>query len=341
MNPKFKKRLVVLGIFAAGFMLGFFVWAGPMLDRYSGTSAAEVLIPDGVSMAEMEDSLTSALGEDYADGVLRAWRLLDGTSSSANGRYVVAPGTPAYRLARRLQKGRQTPLRLTFNNIRTLEQLADKVGTRMEFGAGDFLSACDSVLPALGFRGRATYPAAFIPDTYEFYWTMGANEFVERLVGVRNRFWNDVRREKARSLGLNPVEVATLASIVEEETASPDERPVVARLYLNRLAKGMRLQADPTVKFATGDFSLRRITGAHLKTASPYNTYIIRGLPPGPIRIPESATLDAVLDAPVHLYLYMCAKADFSGRHNFATDFASHERNAAAYRRALDARGIK
>lgn len=321
------------------FALAVSLWAWPMLR---GTQAeAAVRIPGGSSPEAVRDSLCRAFGEGYAGGVLRALKLSGGSPERTAGLYAVDAGTPAWRLARRLRYGRQTPVRLTFNNIRTLDQLAERVGARMAFGPEDFLEACDSVLPRHGFRGQAAYPAAFLPDTYEFYWTTDAGTVVERLVGERNRFWTDERRNKAKALGLNPVGVATVASIVEEETAVNDERPTVARLYVNRLARGMKLQADPTVKFAAGDFTLRRITGKHLATASPYNTYIHAGLPPGPIRIPERSTMDAVLNAPEHGYIYMCARPDFSGRHNFAADFATHDRNARAYRQALDKRGIK
>ncbi len=164
---------------------------------------------------------------------------------------------------------------------------------------------------------------------------------VRRLLDYRNRFWSKERRSKAASLGLTPSQVATIASIVEEETAKADEKPKVARLYLNRLKKGIKLQADPTVKFATGDFTLRRITGKHLAIESPYNTYKVNGLPPGPIRIPAAATIDAVLNAPKHDYIYMCAKEDFSGYHNFASDYATHMANARRYQAELNRRGIR
>lgn len=164
---------------------------------------------------------------------------------------------------------------------------------------------------------------------------------IHTLAGYRSKFWNEERKAKAKALGLSPEEVHTIASIVEEETNKRDEQPKVARLYINRLEKGMELQSDPTLKFASGNFAARRITGPLLKTESPYNTYRNKGLPPGPIRIAEAATLDAVLSAPKHNYLYMCAKADFSGYHEFATDYARHRINAARYHRALDARGIR
>jgi UPF0755 protein len=220
-----------------------------------------------------------------------------------------------------------------------MEQLAERVAGKMEWSATDFLLACDTVLPGFGFK-KETFAAAFFPDTYEFYWSNEPDKVVKRLLEYRNNYWTEERRAKAKSMGLTPVEVSTIASIVEEETNKRDERPVVARLYLNRLNKGMMLQADPTVKYAVGDFSLRRITRQHLEINSPYNTYKNVGLPPGPIRIVEKTTLDAVLNAPKHNYLYMCAKEDFSGRHNFAADFATHQRNAAKYHAELNRRKI-
>jgi len=155
------------------------------------------------------------------------------------------------------------------------------------------------------------------------------------------KFWTDERKAQATSQGITPDQAVTLASIVEEETSKADERGKVARLYLNRLQHGMRLQADPTVKFALGDFSIRRLSVAMTQVQSPYNTYRVNGLPPGPIRLPEKATVDAVLTAPQHDYIYMCAKEDFSGYHNFATDYTTHMANARRYQAALNARGIK
>jgi UPF0755 protein len=151
-----------------------------------------------------------------------------------------------------------------------------------------------------------------------------------------DRFWNETRLEKAKEMGLTPEEVIILASIVQSETVKPDEMKTVAGLYMNRLQKGIRLQADPTIKYAVGDYSLRRVNNGHLKTESPYNTYIYAGLPPGPIAFPEISAIDAVLNYEKHNYLYMCAKEDFSGYHNFAKTLAQHNRNAEKYRKALD-----
>lgn len=255
------------------------------------------------------------------------------------GAYLIEPGVKAKDFARRLVHRRQTPVKVTINNVRLLSDLAAKIGEQLEISADEFLAACDSVLPGAGFK-KPGYVAAFLPDTYEFYWTSGPAATVERLLEYRNRFWNDDRRSQAKAMGLTPVEVATLASIAEEETNDTAERATVARLYLNRVHRGMPLQADPTVKFAVGDFSLRRILSKHLKTPSPYNTYLNKGLPPGPIRMASARTMESLLNSEPNNYIYMCARPDFSGRHNFTADYAQHQRNAAAYRRALNARGI-
>jgi UPF0755 protein len=180
----------------------------------------------------------------------------------------------------------------------------------------------------------------FIPDTYEFYWTTSAKQFADRMKNEYERFWNDERKNRAEQINLNPVEVITLASIVQSETAKKEELKTVAGLYINRLKRGQLLQADPTVKYAVGDFSLKRILNLHLEIESPYNTYKYVGLPPGPINFPETESIDAVLNFEKHNYIFMCAKEDFSGYHNFAGTLAEHNRNAAKYRAALNAEKI-
>lgn len=191
----------------------------------------------------------------------------------------------------------------------------------------------------LGYN-KETLPCLFIPETYQVYWDMSAEEFFERMQKEHQKFWNQERLDKATAIGMTLTEVCTLASIVEEETNNNPEKPMVAGLYINRLHTGMPLQADPTIKFALQDFGLRRITNAHLAVKSPYNTYINAGLPPGPIRIPSPIGLDAVLNHTKHNYLYMCAKEDFSGTHNFASNYAEHMKNARKYWNALNERKI-
>lgn len=312
-----------------------------ILVPFSGESA-EIYIPAGSTADAVADSLRRNLGERFGSATTRLWLLQNGNPQTARGHYRVPRGESALSLSRRLSLGHQDPIRFTFNNLRTLEALAERAGKRFDFSAADFTAACDSILPTLGFPTSATYPAAFLPDTHEFYWTTPAGKVVERLAAATTTFWTaDGRRDKAAALGLSPTEVTTIASIVEEESTVRAEHPLIGRLYINRLAAGMPLQADPTVKFACGDFAARRITADMLGKDSPYNTYRRTGLPPGPIRIVDRRTIDAVLDAPAGPQLYMCAKSDFSGRHDFTASYDVHRRNAAAYRRALDHRGIK
>lgn len=310
------------------------------IDGYRGESV-RLTIPRDATTSQVRDSLDARLGHMMGKRVFLLWKVMGGDPVTAHGSYQIPKGKMALRIAHDLSRGRQTPVTVTFNNIRTMSQLADRMSSILDFSSDEFMRACREVLPSKGFDNEAQYPAAFLPDSYEVYWTTTPQALIEKLVSHRNSFWTDERRTLAKALGLTPVEVATVASIAEEETAKRDERPMVGRLYINRLNKGMKLQADPTVKYAIGDFSIRRITLPMLSTPSPYNTYVNKGLPPGPIRIAEGATIDGILNAPRHDYLYMCAREDFSGYHNFAVDYATHRANAARYRAELDRRGIK
>lgn len=258
------------------------------------------------------------------------------------GRYVISPEEKAFLTFRLVRNGMQTPVRLTIPSVRTMPQLAARLSDKLMLDSATIARALtdSTVLQQMGYS-RETVPALFIPNTYEIYWDTPLEKFLSKMQQENSRFWTQEREGKATALGMSHEEVATLASIVDEETANNAEKPLIAGMYLNRLRIGMPLQADPTVKFATGDFALRRIYNEHLKTESPYNTYLNTGLPPGPIRIPSIAGLDAVLNRAEHKYLYMCAKEDFSGTHNFAATYSEHLKNAARYVRALNARGIK
>lgn len=310
------------------------------IRSYPGEEDVWVLIPHGADEESIRDSLKINLGSAYGDAVYEMWRIIKGHPVKATGAYKISNGDKVLDIAKRIKIGDQTPIRLTFNNVRLYEELPGRIAEYFDFTPGEFKAVADTLLPSLGYT-KENFIGAFMPDSYEFYWSSSPKAVIERLLGYKNKFWNDEKKNKAKALGLTPEQVVTLASIVEEETARPDEYGTVARLYLNRLKKGMRLQADPTVKFAVGDFTLKRILNVHLAKESPYNTYLNDGLPPGPIRMPEKRTIDAVLNAPVNDYLYMCAKEDFSGRHNFATNLAQHNVNAQRYRQALDRRGIK
>ena len=257
------------------------------------------------------------------------------------GRYAIEDGMTMPDLIRRLRSGSQVPINLTFNNIRTMENLAGRLSSQLMADSVSILNVLNdtSVATTYGFNEQ-TFCAMFIPNTYEVYWDTSIENLINRMKKEYDSFWNAERRAKAEKVGLTPIEVTTLASIVEEEATYADEYAIVAGLYINRLNRGMRLEADPTVKFALGDPSLRRILFKHLEVESPYNTYKIDRLPPGPIRIPSTTSIEATLSPTQHNYIFMCAKDDLSGRHNFAVTHAEHARNARAYQRALNERGI-
>lgn len=258
------------------------------------------------------------------------------------GRYAVNPGEGAFTVFRRLKNGQQEPMHLTIPESRTMERLAAQLSRRLMADSATIAAALlDSATCQHYGYDTCTMAALFVPDTYEVYWNISVDHLLDRMQREHDRFWRGTRQAKADSLGLTPAEVCTLASIIDEETANNAEKPLVAGMYLNRLRKGMPLQADPTVKFALRQFELRRIYQKHLATPSPYNTYRHEGLPPGPIKIASVKGIDAVLNAVAHDYLYMCAKEDFSGTHNFAVTYSEHLLNAARYSKALNARGIK
>lgn len=331
-----RKRLVVKWVSCLA--ICFIIWQClSMTSSYDGDKAVWVRIPHGATETSVADSLKKALGDAYGGKVVHYWR---GNPAGSRGAYLVEPGESAVSVARKIEKGRQTPVKLTFNNIRTVNQLAERLTQRMDWQDGEFIEAFVKEADKLGISPEVL-AGRMMPDTYEVYWTTEPDKVIRKIIANYDNFWTDERKEKAQSLGLTPDEIVIIASIVEEETAKSDERGKVARLYVNRLNRGMKLQADPTVKYAVGDFSLKRVGGTMLDTDSPYNTYRYAGLPPGPIRIPDRRTLDAVLNAPEHEYIYMCARPDFSGYHDFTVDYAAHQRNAAAFRRALDERGIK
>lgn len=264
------------------------------------------------------------------------------TQHIRSGRYAVEPTDNMFQFVRRLATGQQEPVNLIIPSVRTIEQLASRISARIMLDSVTFVSALkDSTQCAkIGYTTQNIL-CLFIPNTYQVYWDISLDEFLSRMQKEKKHFWNDERLQKAKEVGLTPEEVATLASIVDEETARNDEKPLIAGLYMNRLKKDMLLQADPTVKFACGDFSLRRILHKHLSVDSPYNTYLYKGLPPAPIRIPSISGIESVLNYAHHDYLYMCAKEDFSGRHNFAATLNEHQANARRYQRELNRRNIK
>ncbi len=253
------------------------------------------------------------------------------------GCYPVFPEMTHLQLIQRVQRGEQVPVKLTINYMRLPEQFASKVANQLMLDSAEIMNYITDKqkMDELGYAPEHLF-ALVVRNTYEVWWTVSVEKLMQRLKKENDAFWNaNNRRAKAEKLGLTIPEVITLASIVEEETNHQPEKSRVAGLYLNRLRKGIRLQSDPTVKYALKDFKLNRILFEHLKVDDPYNTYKYAGLPPGPICLPSIATIDAVLNAEKHNYIYMCAHPDFNGTHNFAVTLAEHNRNAAKYHVAL------
>jgi UPF0755 protein len=257
------------------------------------------------------------------------------------GLYRINPKMSNLDLVHMLRSGRQTPVQVTFNTIRTKDDLAEKISAKLEVSQEQFLALVqDSVyIRSFDFE-EETILSMFIPNTYEFWWNTSATKLFDRMHQEYQKFWTEERKQKAASLGLSQKEVSTLASIVQAESQKADERPKIAGVYLNRLRMGMALQADPTLVFAAGDFTIKRVTAKQIAIDSPYNTYKYTGLPPGPINLPDINSLDAVLNAERHDYVYFCAKEDFSGYHSFAVSYNEHLINARRYQKALNAANI-
>lgn len=258
------------------------------------------------------------------------------------GRYELEPGMSNFQLIRLLRSGRQSPVKLVLNKLRTPQQIITKLSSQLEPDSANFARLfADSTFLAGYQIGTKQIQVLFMPNTYEIYWNTTARNAVEKIAKSHVKFWNTDRVAKTKRLGLSIPQVITLASIVEEETNKNDEKPRIASVYLNRLNIGMHLGADPTVKYAVGNFALKRILSEHTRTPSPYNTYLNAGLPPGPICTPSAASIDAILNAEQTRFLFFCAKEDFSGYHNFAVTYSEHQQNAQRYHQALNERKIR
>lgn len=254
-----------------------------------------------------------------------------------SGKYIFSKGTNTIGLIRKLRNGNQTAVKLVINNINFKKDLAGKISTQLDIDSLEFLDFLndESKLKKLGYN-KDNIMCLFISNTYQIYWSVGLKGFIKRMQKEHNTFWNNSRTEKSKSLGLTTDEVFILASIVEKEYKYADERKRIAGVYLNRLRKPMPLQADPTCKFAWGDLSIKRVLFKHTRHKHPYNTYYISGLPPGPICLPETSTIDAVLNAEEHSYYYFCAHYNLDGRHDFNKTLSEHNKAARKYQKALN-----
>lgn len=340
---KTTRNILIAVLAVASLAIAAVLWMASSLLRpnFDLTESAYVYVRPSTTEADLLQQLST----DARARSLAGWKLLRKLTDfhPRAGRYAIQPDDNLIAVFRRLRNGQQAPVRLTIPSVRRLSRLAGTLSEKLMLDSTEVAEAfADSTFAASYGYTTATLPALFIPNTYEVYWTITLDALMQRMQRENDSFWkSDGRDEAAQRLGMSHNEVITLASIVDEETNATSEKPRVAGLYLNRLRLGMPLQADPTVKFAIGDDTLRRILGSHLRIANPYNTYLNTGLPPGPIRIASISGIDAVLKAERHDYLYFCAKEDFSGTHNFARTFAEHQQNARRYQRALNERGIK
>lgn len=307
-------------------------------------SAAEVWIriPKGATMEQVADTIRAHYPEDYADKLVRMLKINGFKPEERYGMYQIPAGTTPFAASQKLTKGGQTQIPLTINGFRTLDHLAERMALKMDFTAEEFKKAAtdSAYLARYGLTPEQAL-SLFLDDSYSVDWMASPREVLDEIGKNYLTFWHQGRIQDAEDLRLSPAEVMIIASIVDEETHQSIEKGKIGRLYINRLDKNMRLQADPTVKFATGHFELRRVGGDYLKFDSPYNTYRYAGLPPGPIRTTSRATVDAILRSAPSTDLYMCARPDGSGFHNFTDNDSIHRENARKYQEWLDEKGIR
>lgn len=327
--------VIILGITGVNYYLRYF---GPSVTD----NEQYLYIRTGSGFEDVYKTIREK--EMVKDSVVFHWVALNMNypKSVKPGKYKLTPGMGNRRFINMLKAGNQEPVKLSFRGYRLKEDFAGYVSKQLEPDSVSLVRLLDSTsfISKFGFTRDNVY-TMFIPNSYEMYWNISADKFFKRMYDEYQKFWNEKRKEKAKALGMSQAQVSTLAAIVDAEALHDNEMPTIAGLYLNRLKKGMRLQADPTVIYANKDFTIRRVLNRHLIKDSPYNTYVYSGLPPGPIMMPSINAIDAVLNYQKHNYLYMCAKEDFSGYHNFAVTQAEHLVNARRFQQALNERNIK
>ena len=335
-----KKR--ILYTLAVALVFGGLVLCGGLYAFKAGAvrEPGSLYLPSRSTYEGLLDSLKPRIGHHLAFDLYA--RRLNLAQTFEAGHYRLERGQSVIELVRMLKLGLQTPVRVVINNAKIPAHLAAKLAPQLDADSVQLMEAFTSreLAQEVGFDSLTLF-SLFLPDTYELYWTVRPEELVHRMKREYDRFWNEEREARRKRTGLSRLEVMTLASIVYEETRKADEMPRVAGVYMNRLKKGMPLQADPTVKYALQDFGLRRILNKHLKTPSPYNTYLNKGLPPSPICMPGREAIEAVLNYEKHSYLFFCARPTFDGYHNFARTYSEHLKNARAYSAELNRRKIR
>lgn len=336
-----KKAFLILGVLLiAALVYGYFLLFGSNTGDFKDKTF--LYIPTGSSY----ENVKRLLEENH---VLKNMASFDKMAQRMSypeaihpGKYQIDQGMGNYTIIQMLRRGRQVPVKLVINKLRTRNDIIRKICANLEVDSNELRSLfVDTIFLNKYQIDSNQIQAIILPDTYQFYWNTDGKKVMEKIAKNYSKFWTNDRREKAKKLNLSVPQIITLASIVEEETNKEEDKPNIASTYLNRIKKGMPLQADPTVKFAVGDFTIKRVLTVHTQIASPYNTYQKTGLPPGPICTPSINTIDATLDAPETNYLYFCAREDFKGYSNFAATYAEHQLNARKYQEALNARGIR
>lgn len=309
---------------------------------HNSPSEALIRVPLNASRTQVCDSVEKYLGAHYAGHVGMAMRMLGSSKKDYHGAYRITKGMSPVRAANMICKNRQSGVDVVIKGHRTKEDLARRISRYLDITPEAMTAVlCDTAFLATLDTDPDKVMGLFLNDTYQFYWTATPQDVVKKIAEAYARFWNNERLQKAEALGLSPIELSIIASIADEETALADEKGRIGRLYINRLACGMRLQADPTVRYALNDFTIKRVTSEDTKVESPYNTYRIAGLPPGPIRTPDPATIDAILNSEPSDDIYMCADPSGSGRHLFTNSYTEHLANAKSYHSRLDALNIR
>lgn len=341
-----KNRIKLIIAFLSLLLLIFLMLVNNYYRKYFGSNVTDkrkyLYIHTGATYMDVVKTIEQAGIVYDTSSFLQIAQKMDYPEKVKPGKYRLKRGMSNRQLINMLKAGNQEPVKLAFQNIRLKENFVGMVAKKIESDSLSMIRLLDSstFVAKYGFNKDNIY-VMFIPNSYELYWNTSAEKFFGRMYDEYQKFWTEERKIKAKSIGLNPIEVSILASIVDGEALHDKEMPMIAGLYMNRYNQGIALEADPTVIFANHDFTIHRVLNKHLRVESPYNTYIHKGLPPGPINMPSIKAIDAVLNYTKHNYIYMCAKDDFSGYHNFASTIQEHQHNAQKFQKALNERNIK
>ena len=337
-----KRKFFVVILVLAAVVAVTAVWGYQMFYGAAVEERITVVLREDESYDQKLEKVKSSVAYPMALGIYAKYIDLD--KGIEPGAYTFTKGMTVIQVARTLKFGTDNSVRLVINNARTPEALASKIAMQIDADSVAVVTALrnESIIKEMGFSSAEAMFSIFLPNTYEVYADITPESLVWRMKRESDAFWaSEERLVKLEELGMTPFEVMTLASIVHEETNAADEMARIAGVYINRLNRGMLLQADPTLKYAVGDPTIRRVLDKHKSVESPYNTYMYAGLPPTPIAMPDMAAIEGVLNYEKHDYLYFCARAEMDGRHNFAKTLSEHNKNAAEYHRALDKLKIK